>query len=127
MMQTNNQIWVVDDDKSIRWVLEKALEKAGYRVASFSEADAVLHALELAEPDVLISDIRMPGMDGIELLTHIKEHRPDLPVIIMTAHSDLDSAVSAYDQGAFEYLPKPFDLQVAVEQVERACKSRERV
>lgn len=124
-MQTNKQIWVVDDDKSIRWVLEKALEKAGYQVKSFADADAALLALELAEPDVLISDIRMPGMDGIELLTHIREASPELPVIIMTAHSDLDSAVSAYDRGAFEYLPKPFDLQEAVEQVERACKSRE--
>ena len=127
MMGTNNQIWVVDDDKSIRWVLEKALAKAGYRVESFSAADAVLRALEQSEPDVLISDIRMPGMDGIELLTHVREHCPDLPVIIMTAHSDLDSAVSAYDRGAFEYLPKPFDLQDAVEQVDRACKSRERI
>jgi two-component system nitrogen regulation response regulator GlnG len=126
LMQTNKQIWVVDDDKSIRWVLEKALEKAGFPVESFSDADAVVRALELAEPDVLISDIRMPGMDGIELLTHVNEHHPDLPVIIMTAHSDLDSAVSAYDQGAFEYLPKPFDLHEAVEQVERARKSREK-
>ncbi len=125
-MQTNNQIWVVDDDKSIRWVLEKALQKADYEVVSFSDADAVVRALELTEPDVLISDIRMPGMDGIELLTHVRQHSPDLPVIIMTAHSDLDSAVSAYDRGAFEYLPKPFDLQEAVEQVERACKSREK-
>lgn len=125
-MRTNNQIWVVDDDKSIRWVLEKALQKADFEVVSFSDGDAAVRALELTEPDVLISDIRMPGMDGIELLTHIRQHSPDLPVIIMTAHSDLDSAVSAYDQGAFEYLPKPFDLQEAVEQVERACKSREK-
>ena len=125
-MNNKGLIWIVDDDKSIRWVLEKALEKAGFQVESFADAHAVVQALELDEPDVLISDIRMPGMDGIELLTHIREHSPDLPVIIITAHSDLDSAVSAYDQGAFEYLPKPFDLQEAVEQVERACKSRDK-
>jgi len=125
-MQDNYQVWVVDDDKSIRWVLEKALQKADYQVTTYSDADAVIQALELTEPDVLISDIRMPSMDGIELLGLIRARSPDLPVIIMTAHSDLDSAVSAYDQGAFEYLPKPFDLQEAVDQVERACKSREK-
>ncbi len=125
-MHKDKQIWVVDDDRSIRWVLEKALEKAGFNVTCFSDADAVVQALELTEPNVLISDIRMPGMDGFELLTYIREHSPDLPVIIMTAHSDLDSAVTAYDQGAFEYLPKPFDLHEAVDQVGRACKSREK-
>ncbi len=125
-MQSNNQIWIVDDDKSIRWVLEKALEKAGFQVRSFTDAELVVKALEQTEPDVLISDIRMQGMDGIELLAHIRSHAADLPVIIMTAHSDLDSAVSAYDHGAFEYLPKPFDLKEVIDKVERARKSREK-
>lgn len=126
-MQSNNQIWIVDDDKSIRWVLEKALEKTDFQVRSFTDAESVVKALEQAEPDVLISDIRMQGMDGIELLAHVRSHAPGLPVIIMTAHSDLDSAVSAYDHGAFEYLPKPFDLQEVIDKVERARKSREKV
>ena len=94
-MKSASKVWVIDDDRSIRWVLEKALEKAGIGVRSFSKADGVLAALADEEPDAILSDIRMPGMDGITLLERIKEHHPDLPVIIMTAHSDLDSAVSA--------------------------------
>ncbi len=117
-------VWVVDDDQSMRWVLEKALEKNGFRVNSFADGRALLDGLEHSQPDVVISDIRMPGMDGIDLLSRIRETVPDLPVIIMTAHSDLDSAVKAYDVGAFEYLPKPFDVIEAVEQVNRALASR---
>lgn len=124
MTESKGSIWVVDDDRSIRWVLEKALEKAQFSVTSFTDAAAALEALEQDEPDVVISDIRMPGMDGISLLKRIQESRPDLPVIIMTAHSDLDSAVKAYDQGAFEYLPKPFDVEEAINQVQRALESR---
>jgi len=125
-MNAGNTVWVIDDDRSIRWVLEKALQKAGIRVESFSSAEGVLSALERQQPDAIVSDIRMPGMDGITLLENIKAAYPNLPVIIMTAHSDLDSAVSAYHSGAFEYLPKPFDVTEAVEQVQRACRlSRE--
>ncbi len=123
-MKSSSQVWVIDDDRSIRWVLEKALEKAGIGVRSFSKAEGVLAALADEEPDAILSDIRMPGMDGITLLERIKEHHSDLPVIIMTAHSDLDSAVSAYHSGAFEYLPKPFDVTEAVDQVKRACRVR---
>jgi len=123
-MNSSNVVWVIDDDRSIRWVLEKALEKAGMQVRSFSKAEGVLVALADGEPDAIVSDIRMPGMDGITLLDRVKEDYPDLPVIIMTAHSDLDSAVSAYHSGAFEYLPKPFDVTEAVEQVQRACRLR---
>jgi two-component system nitrogen regulation response regulator GlnG len=119
-----NQVWVIDDDRSIRWVLEKALTKAGMQVTSFSSANGVMEALERGQPEVVVSDVRMPGMDGFALMEKIKATYPELPVIIMTAHSDLDSAVSAYHSGAFEYLPKPFDITEAVEQVQRACKLR---
>lgn len=115
--------WIVDDDRSIRWVLQKALEAVGITVRAFETADVVLHELKQGRedaPDVLISDIRMPGIDGLQLLSEIKERYPGLPVIIMTAYSDLDSAVSVYEGGAFEYLPKPFDVDEAVELVQRA-------
>jgi two-component system nitrogen regulation response regulator GlnG len=105
-------------------VLEKALTKAGMQVNAFSSANGVIEALERTQPEVVISDVRMPGMDGFSLLEKIKQRHPELPVIIMTAHSDLDSAVSAYHSGAFEYLPKPFDIDEAVDQVQRACKLR---
>ena len=121
-MQRSNRVWVIDDDRSIRWVLEKALQKAEMEVRTFESANGVMEALAAEQPDVMISDVRMPGMDGLSLLGHVHEAYPDLPVIIMTAHSDLDSAVAAYHGGAFEYLPKPFDLDEAVEQVSRACR-----
>jgi two-component system nitrogen regulation response regulator GlnG len=120
-----SNIWVIDDDRSIRWVLEKALKQAGMVVQSFESADAALKQLQREEPLVLVTDIRMPGTSGLELLDRITREHPDLPVIIMTAHSDLDSAVSAYQGGAFEYLPKPFDVDVAVELVRRALTHRE--
>ena len=123
-MTEQETIWVIDDDRSIRWVLEKALKQAGMDVASFASATGVLDALEQGHPDALVSDIRMPGVDGLALLSQIQERYPDLPVIIMTAHSDLDSAVSAYEGGAFEYLPKPFDVDEAVALVRRAVDHR---
>ncbi len=113
-------VWVVDDDRSIRWVLETAFKRAGYRVTSFASADGILDLMHKDMPDVLVTDIRMPGKDGIELLADLQSMYPSLPVIVMTAHSDMDSAVSAYDGGAFEYLPKPFDVDEAVNQVKRA-------
>lgn len=113
-------IWIVDDDQSIRFVLEKALAREDLAVRSFTNARDVLLALEDDVPQVLVSDIRMPGGSGIELLTKVKERQPGLPVIIMTAYSDLDSAVSAFQGGAFEYLPKPFDVPKAVELIRRA-------
>lgn len=116
------KIWVVDDDSAIRWVLERALSSAGYTCVCFDSAENALAALNSGQPDVLISDIRMPGMDGLSLLAAVKQHNPLLPVIIMTAHSDLDAAVNAYQQGAFDYLPKPFDIDDAVTLVARALE-----
>ncbi|MCD0418187.1 nitrogen regulation protein NR(I) [Rubrivivax sp. JA1024] len=113
-------IWIVDDDQSIRFVLEKALVREQFAVRSFCGARDVLAALDDDEPQVLVSDIRMPGGSGIDLLSKVKARLPGLPVIIMTAYSDLDSAVSAFQGGAFEYLPKPFDLTKAVELIRRA-------
>ena len=115
-----DQIWVIDDDRSIRWVLEKALDKAGMVVTSFADGSTVLDKLNSSTPKVIISDIRMPGIDGIALLQQINEQHPEIPVIIMTAHSDLESALSAYQGGAFEYLPKPFDIDEAVDLIKRA-------
>ena len=123
-MSDNCSVWVIDDDRSIRWVLERALQRAGMEVTSFSSAEGILERLQYEQPKAVISDIRMPGMDGLELLGCLKERHPELPVIIMTAHSDLDSAVSAFHGGAFEYLPKPFDLDEAVEKLRRACRQQ---
>ncbi|WP_119292731.1 nitrogen regulation protein NR(I) [Azohydromonas sediminis] len=113
-------IWIVDDDQSIRFVLEKALAREQLPVRSFTNPRDVLAALDDDEPQVLVSDIRMPGGSGIDLLGKVKERLPRVPVIIMTAYSDLDSAVSAFQSGAFEYLPKPFDVPKAVELIRRA-------
>jgi two-component system nitrogen regulation response regulator GlnG len=120
------KVWIVDDDASIRWVLERALKQAGVDTVTFEDADAVLAALRREEPDVLVTDIRMPGRSGLDLLEEVRAQRPRLPVIVMTAHSDLDSAVAAYRGGAFEYLPKPFDIDQAVELVRRAAVPSDR-
>jgi len=117
-------VWLVDDDASIRWVLERALRQGGMAPTAFDQADSALAALRRDRPDVLITDIRMPGRSGLELLTQIRASQPELPVIVMTAHSDLDSAVAAYQGGAFEYLPKPFDIDQAVDLVRRAAQQR---
>lgn len=117
-MQQN--VWIIDDDNSIRWVLEKALARAGIVCESYASADLMLQRLEFDQPAVVVSDIRMPGTDGMQLLHRLQQMAPELPVIIMTAHSDLDSAVNAFKQGAFEYLPKPFDVNEAVALISRA-------
>ena len=113
-MDNSSRIWIAEDDRSMRWVMEKALTRAGIGVRCFEKGDDLLIALQTSRPQVIISDIRMPGIDGLELLRQIQRSYPDLPMIITTAHSDLDSAVSAYQGGAFEYLPKPFDLDELV-------------
>ena len=107
-------VWVVDDDRSIRWVIEKALARKAITVASFEKGSDLLNELSKETPDTIISDIRMPGIDGLQLLKKIHSSNPGLPVIITTAHSDLDSAVAAYQGGAFEYVPKPFDIKELV-------------
>ncbi len=119
-MNSNVNVWIVDDDSSIRWVLERALGQAGIQTASFETAEALLLQLEKQQPDAIVSDIRMPGIDGLSMLSQINESHPDLPVIITTAHSDLDSAVASYQQGAFEYLPKPFDVDEVIAVTQRA-------
>lgn len=120
---TEGMVWVVDDDRSIRFVLRKALERAGIPSRAFERAEDVLEALREERPDVLVSDIRMPGMDGTNLLEEVKRRQPTLPVIIMTAYSDVESAVASFKGGAFEYLAKPFDVVKAVEVIDRARKA----
>ena len=122
----DEDIWVIDDDQSIRWVLEKTLKQAGMQVTTFESAD---EALELVRnnaipPDAIISDIRMPGSDGFSLLKQLKDVYTNTPVLIMTAFSDLDSTVTAFEHGAFEYIPKPFDVDNVIDQVKRACNAQ---
>ncbi len=119
-MKAIDRVWVIDDDRSIRWVLERALEQEGLAPTVFENGAAVLTRLQTEQPDAIISDIRMPGMDGLTLLERLRAEHPSIPVIIMTAHSDLESAVASYQSGAFEYLPKPFDVDDAVAVAKRA-------
>ncbi|NBW45871.1 MAG: nitrogen regulation protein NR(I) [Betaproteobacteria bacterium] len=125
-------VWVVDDDQSIRWVLERALSKEGYSVKAYSDAREALSAFDLAiapggnPPQAIISDVRMPGQSGVQMLARMKARRPALPVIIMTAFTDLDTAVQAFQSGAFEYLPKPFDLSQALDLIRRAVAEGKR-
>jgi len=119
-------VWIVDDDRSIRWVIEKALSREGIAFNSFSSAQEALNALSGSAPEVLISDVRMPGLSGLELLNAVKQRHPEVPVIVMTAYSDLDSAVAAFQGGAYEYLPKPFDVDQAVELIRRALDESRR-
>ena len=114
--------WIVDDDQSVRWVLEKALKQADMETRSFERAEHLLEALGDGPPDVLITDVRMPGMSGLTLLERLRASYPDLPLIVITAHSDLENAVAAYKGGAFEYLPKPFDIDEATELVRKAAR-----
>jgi two-component system nitrogen regulation response regulator GlnG len=113
-------IWILDDDKSIRWVFEKALARSELAFKTFSNTKDAMAALENDLPQVIVSDIRMPGGSGLDFLTEVKEKHPDIPVIIMTAYSDLESAVAAFQNGAFEYLAKPFDVDQALDVIKRA-------
>jgi|TARA_B110000495_G_scaffold180920_1_gene175286 two-component system nitrogen regulation response regulator GlnG len=119
-MKNKSEIWIAEDDRSLRWVMEKAISREGMDVRSFETGDDLLSALKGSQPEIIISDIRMPGIDGLELLKEIHGKHSDIPIIITTAHSDLDSAVAAYQGGAFEYLPKPFDLDELVDVARRA-------
>lgn len=119
-------VWIVDDDRSIRWVFEKALGREGIAFNSFASASEALDALSDGPPQVLVSDIRMPGPSGLQLLQTVKERHPTVPVIVMTAYSDLESAVAAFQGGAYEYLPKPFDVDQAVDLIRRALDESQR-
>ena len=125
-MARQDIVWVIDDDRSIRWVLEKALEQAGLSVRPFDSANDLAELLDHMQPDAIISDIRMPGVSGLDLLKTVHAKAPEIPVIVITAHTDLDSAVASYRGGAFEYLPKPFDVDEAVRLVRRALEHRRR-
>src|SRR5690554_4555735 len=119
MSRTGN-VWIIDDDKSIRWVLDRALTQAGLHPRVFDSGESIMLRLEHERPEASISDSRMPGGGGMTLLSRSAKKHPDLPIIIMTAHSDLDSAVTSYQTGAVEYLTKPFDVDEAVALVKRA-------
>jgi len=119
-----HKVWIVDDDSSIRWVLARALRAEGFDVSDFEDAESALAKLEADSPEVLMTDIRMPGMSGLELAKILHEKHSEIPVIVMTAHTDLDSALASYESGAFEYLPKPFDLDEAVRLVHRAVEPK---
>ena len=119
-MEITAEIWIAEDDRSLRWVMEKAISRNDIPVRSFESGDELLKALKTSQPEIIISDIRMPGIDGLELLAEIHGNWPHIPMIITTAHSDLDSAVAAYQGGAFEYLPKPFDIEELVDVARRA-------
>ena len=119
-MGNKELVWVVDDDESIRWVLEKGLTEEGMEVKTFESAHQVLKKLEVESPQAILTDIKMPGTSGLVLLDQVKKIRPEIPIIIMTAHSDLESAVESYEHGAWEYIPKPFDIDHAVQIVRRA-------
>ncbi len=116
----NQHVWVIDDDSAIRWVLDRALSQAGIPITAFNTADQALHHLGAESPLAIITDIRMPGISGLDFLRRVKETHHDVPIIVMTAHSDLQSAVTSFERGAFEYLPKPFDVDEAVAVVRRA-------
>ena len=127
MMSEMINVWVVDDDSSIRWVLAKALIAANFSVTEFENAESVISEMENTVPDVVMTDIRMPGMTGYQLVEFVHNKNPNLPCIIMTAHTDLESALTSYESGAFEYLPKPFDLDDAVRLVQRAVEPKNNI
>lgn len=126
MDNATNTVWIIDDDQSIRWVIDKSLQKAGFKTALFETAsNALIQLKKGALPNCVLCDLRMPGIDGFEFIKQANKVMPDLPVIIMTAYSDLDTTVEAYQGGAFEYLPKPFDLNEVVELTRKACKQNQ--
>jgi DNA-binding NtrC family response regulator len=126
LKQPQTAIWIIDDDQSMRWVLDKTLSNNGYQVTAFESASVALASFKRAEPEarpgLIITDVRMPGINGFELLKQIKHISPQTPIIVMTAYTDLDTTMQAFHEGAFEYLPKPFDIDDALELVARACE-----
>ena len=122
-----NNIWVLDDDKSIRWVFEKALGKENLPFKTFSNTNEAINQFNHEKPSVIVSDIRMPGESGLTFLTKVKTKFPEIPIIIMTAYSDLDTAVSAFKSGAFEYIAKPFDIDKVIEVIQQATSESSKV
>jgi two-component system nitrogen regulation response regulator GlnG len=131
LQEPQTTIWIIDDDQSMRWVLEKTLSNNGYQVTAFGSGSVALanfkRTLPQARPDLIITDVRMPGINGFELLKQVKNISPQTPIIVMTAYTDLDTTVQAFQEGAFEYLPKPFDIDDALELVARACEPMDEV
>ena len=123
MTNKNRHIFVIDDDKSIRWVLEKTLTKNNFKVSCFVDVSSMLNDLEKITPNVIISDVRMPGINGTDMLEQVKRKYPKIPIIIMTAFSDLETTVMSLKKGAYEYVTKPFDINEITALVEKACKS----
>ena len=119
-----HNIWIADDDEAIRLILEESLSSSGFKTKSFSSADDLIKSLDKSEPDLIITDVQMPGMLGYDLLKHINNNFEDLPVIVMTAFADMQAAVESFGGGAFEYIPKPFDLEEAVEIIKRALEEK---
>ena len=119
-----HSIWIADDDEAIRLVLEESLSSAGFETKSFSSGEALVSDLENSQPDLIITDVQMPGMLGYDLLKHINNNFEDLPVIVMTAFADMQAAVESFGGGAFEYIPKPFDLEDAIKIIERALEEK---
>ena len=116
------KVWIADDDEAIRMVLEEGLKSAGLEIATFADGESLIEALNDEKPDLIISDIKMPGMHGYDLLKHVKNNYDKLPVIIMTAFTDMQAAIDSYGGGAFEYIPKPFDLEEAIVTVKKALE-----
>ena len=126
-MRQDKKIWVADDDESIRWVLEKGLTEAGFDVSTFEDGNEVMNKLDVESPNIVLTDMRMPGRDGMDLLDTFKNEHPDIPIIMMTAFSDLETTVEAFDHGAWDYLAKPFDIHTAISKIDKVISERKSV
>ena len=122
--EDSKKVFVIDDDKSIRWILEKAFSKAGYHVNCYENTENIIENIVIHEPDIIVSDIKMPGESGLVMLENIKREFPKIPIIIMTAFSDLESTVSSLQKGAYDYIPKPFDIKDLISTVEKSVKNK---
>jgi len=125
-MPRPKKVWIADDDESIRFILEKGLIDAGFHVNVFEDGNEVVNHLEIEKPHVLLTDLKMPGRDGMDLLDTFKNEYPNIPVIMMTAHSDLDTTVEAFENGAWDYIAKPFDLNGAIDKITKALSEKKK-
>ena len=123
-MRQDKKIWIADDDESIRWVLEKGLSEAGFEVSTFEDGNEVVNQLDIESPNIVLTDMRMPGRDGMDLLDTFKNEHPNIPIIMMTAFSDLETTVEAFDNGAWDYLAKPFDIHTAISKIDKVVRIR---